>query len=156
MRLNDTLCGLLILLFGAGIILHTGTFPAMPGQNVGPALFPRLIGIGLVLAGLTLTGSGFRVDRTPRLTLDDWVRRPRTLVDVALVIGATVFYVMIVDTAGFFLTGPVFLAILFLTFGVRRRWVLPLAAGVTLVLHVGFYTLLHVPLPWGWLEGIAW
>ena len=32
----------------------------------------------------------------------------------------------------------------------------PLAAGVTLALHFAFYTLLHVPLPWGWLEGIAW
>jgi hypothetical protein len=28
--------------------------------------------------------------------------------------------------------------------------------AVTLGLHLAFYSLLRVPLPWGWLEGIAW
>ncbi len=41
---------------------------------------------------------------------------------------------------------------LFLAFGVARRWILPLAASVTLVIHYAFYSLLRVPLPWGVLE----
>jgi putative tricarboxylic transport membrane protein len=41
-------------------------------------------------------------------------------------------------------------------FGVRVRWIVPLAVVVTLVIHYAFYKLLHVPLPWGVLERFAW
>jgi putative tricarboxylic transport membrane protein len=67
-----------------------------------------------------------------------------------------VFYALAVDWLGFFLTSLVFLVALFLAFGVARRWVLPLALGVTFAIHYGFYTVLRVPLPWGVFEGIAW
>jgi putative tricarboxylic transport membrane protein len=87
---------------------------------------------------------------------DDWVRQPRMVLNAALVIGALIFYALMVDTIGFFLTAFILLTTLFLAFGVRRRWVGPIAIVVTLGLHFAFYTLLRVPLPWGWLEAIAW
>jgi putative tricarboxylic transport membrane protein len=67
-----------------------------------------------------------------------------------------VFYILLVDSLGFILTGVVYLATLFTVFGVRLRWVVPIALGVTLVIHYSFYKLLKVPLPWGVLQGIAW
>jgi putative tricarboxylic transport membrane protein len=88
--------------------------------------------------------------------VDEPARGPRGILRATLVIGAVVFYALAVETVGFFITAPVFLAVLFGAFGVRRRWIVPLAAGVTLTLHFAFYTLLRVPLPWGWLEGMAW
>jgi putative tricarboxylic transport membrane protein len=54
------------------------------------------------------------------------------------------------------LTGVIDLAAVFAAFGVRRRWILPLALIITLVIHYSFYKLLRVPLPWGLLEGFAW
>ncbi len=49
-----------------------------------------------------------------------------------------------------------YLATLFGVFGVRSRWIVPLAIVVTLVIHYAFYKLLRVPLPWGILERFAW
>lgn len=74
----------------------------------------------------------------------------------AVVIGDLVFYALAVDTMGFFITSLIFLTALFVAFEVSWRWIAPLAAGTTVLLHFSFYSLLHVPLPWGWLEGIAW
>ena len=156
MRFRDTLSGLLTLLFGVAVGGYAWSFPRTPGQNIGPGLFPILIGSGLALAGLVLIWSGRRDRATPLVVIDERMRRPRMLLNAALVIGALVFYAVAVDTLGFFLTAFGFLVVLFLAFGVRRRWIAPIAAGVTLGLHVAFYTLLRVPLPWGWLEGMAW
>ena len=64
--------------------------------------------------------------------------------------------VLALTSVGFFITAFVFLGGLFLLFGVSRRWIVPLAVVVTFALHVAFYTVLRVPLPWGWLEGMAW
>jgi putative tricarboxylic transport membrane protein len=156
MRLNDTLSGLLLLVFSAVIVVYAWRFPEIPGQNMGPGLFPILIGVGLALCGLTLTWAGRTPQDTAWLVFEDWVRRPRMVLNAALVIGGLIFYALVVDTVGFFLTAFVFLVVLFLGFGVSRRWIAPIAAAVTFGLHVAFYTLLRVPLPWGWLEGIAW
>jgi len=41
-------------------------------------------------------------------------------------------------------------------FGVRARWIVPLALASTLVIHTAFYKLLRVPLPWGLLQPMLW
>ena len=67
----------------AGGLLVAGyaqTFPPMPGQNIGPSLFPTVIGIGLALAGGVLAVSGLKRRDTPWLEIDAWARR--TLRDV--------------------------------------------------------------------------
>ena len=156
MTLSDTLSGLLILIFGSAIAAYSWTFPPMPGQPVGPALFPTLIGCGLLVLGTALVFSGARRRGTPLVDLADWVRRPRMVFNFALVVGDLVFYALAVDGLGFFITAFAFLSALFLAFGVSRRRILPLAAAVTIAIHYGFYTLLRVPLPWGVLERIAW
>ena len=73
-----------------------------------------------------------------------------------LVIGVNVFYILLVDLLGFIPTGVIYLAALFAVFGVRARWIVPLALIVTLVIHYSFYKMLRVPLPWGLLERFAW
>jgi putative tricarboxylic transport membrane protein len=75
---------------------------------------------------------------------------------LALVIGVNIFYILLVDALGFIPTGVIYLAALFAAFGVRTRWILPLALIITLVIHYSFYKLLRVPLPWGLLERFAW
>ena len=156
MRLDDTLSGLLLFLFGLVVVGCAQTFPPSPGQPIGPGLFPSLIGGGLGLCGLALLYTGLRQRGTAWLELDEWVRRPRMVVNAGLVIADLIFYAVAVDRVGFFVTAFVFLTVLFLAFGVRWRWIPLLSAAVTLALHAVFYTLLRVPLPWGWLEGIAW
>lgn len=154
MKLGDALSGLLAAIAGIAVVLHALTFPPMPGQPVGPSLFPIAIGAGLALAGAALIATDLRT-RT-FVTLDAWARRPRMVANFLLVVADLTFYAIAVDALGFLITSVVFLGALFLAFGVRRARILPFAVAVTLVMHYGFYTLLRVPLPWGVLEAVAW
>jgi putative tricarboxylic transport membrane protein len=157
MRISDTLTGWLLLFFGIAVAAYAWTFPPAPGQSIGPGVFPRLIGGGLAVAGALLVRAGLKQhDGTARLVGVDGLLQPRLALRGALVIGALLFYALVVETAGFFITAFVFLGGLFLVFSVRLRWIPLLAAGVTVGLHVAFYTMLRVPLPWGWLEVFAW
>jgi putative tricarboxylic transport membrane protein len=156
MRLSDRLSGLVAGTLGLAVILYARTFPPMPGQNVGPALFPTLVGTGLVAFGIWLVVSDRSDPPVPFFTVDSWVRQSRLRANVALVVGALVAYILLVEPVGFFLTSIAFLSVLMLAFGAARRWVVPTVVVVTLVLHYGFYSLLRVPLPWGIFQGVAW
>ena len=156
MRLSDRLSGLLAGGLGLAVILYARTFPPMPGQNVGPALFPTLVGTGLVGFGAWLVFTDRAEPRVPFFAVDPWMHRSRMRANAALVIAALVFYILLVEPIGFFLTSIAFLSALMLAFGTARRWILPIALAVTIVIHYGFYSLLRVPLPWGVLRGMAW
>ena len=155
MKLGDAASGLLAALLGVAVVLQARTFPPMPGQPVGPSLFPTVIGAGLIVAGAALIFAGVRRNGTI-VELEAWARRPRMLTNFALVVADLLFYAVAVDRLGFLITAVLFLTVLFLAFGVRHARILPMAVAVTLVIHYGFYTLLRVPLPWGMLEGFAW
>ena len=161
MKLNDAVWGALLLLFSAIVLVHVQSFPTIPGQKVGPALFPGLIAIGLGICGLILVSKGVAArasggERARWFELDRWTKSRRRLLAFALVVGVNVFYIAFVDRLGFIPTGVVYLALLFAVFEVPLKWIVPLALVVTLGIHYAFYKLLKVPLPWGLLKGIAW
>lgn len=156
MKLSDALSGLLSLAFGIAIVAYAATFPPMPGQHVGPSLFPTVVGCGFALFGAGLAASGLRQGAGGWVTFDAWVRRPRMVVNFALVVFAVAFYALAVDVLGFFITAFAVLTALCVAFGARGRWIVPLTLAITCAIHYGFYTLLRVPLPWGVLGGIAW
>jgi putative tricarboxylic transport membrane protein len=156
MRIHDSLTGLATLVVGTVVAIAAWQFPPAPGQAFGPGGFPLLIGAALVICGLMLVGAGRGERTTPLLTLRTDSAQPHALRNLSLVLGGVTFFALVIDVAGFFLTAVTLLVVLFAAFGVPRRWIVPLAAGITLLLHVIFYTLLRVPLPWGWLEGFAW
>ena len=108
------------------------------------------------MLGAVLMYTGVRTHGASVIELDDWVRRPRMVLNFVLVVADLLFYSLAVDHLGFFITAFVFLSVLFLAFGVARVWIAPVAVGVAIVIHYGFYSLLRVPLPWGVLEAIAW
>lgn len=160
MKINDAVWGAALLLLAAALLLHVQTFPHIPGQKVGPALFPGLIAGGLAVCALLLVVKGLAARKSGAgqswFTPDDWVRSPRHLLAFVLVIGVNLFYILIVDRLGFIPTSVIYLAVLFVVFRVRPLWIAPLALLVTLGIHLAFYKLLKVPLPWGILQGIAW
>ncbi|MFO1412618.1 MAG: tripartite tricarboxylate transporter TctB family protein [Burkholderiales bacterium] len=161
MKLNDAVWGALLLLFGLVVLVHVQSFPKIPGQQVGPALFPGIIAVGLGICGALLVMKGlatrrFGGERAEWFALSDWTRQRRYLLAFALTIGVNVFYILAVDRVGFILTGILYLATLFWAYGVPRRWIVPVAVVVTLGIHYAFYKLLKVPLPWGLLNRFAW
>jgi putative tricarboxylic transport membrane protein len=156
MRFSDFLSGSIAALFGIALVAYARSFPPMPGQSVGPGLFPTMIGAGLIVFGAALAISAARRPRTALIELGDWVVKPRMVLNFALVIADLIFYAIAVNHLGFFLTAIVFLSVLWSTFGVNRRLIVPMAVVVTLAVHYMFYSVLRVPLPWGVLGGIAW
>ena len=126
----------------------------MPGQKFGPAWFPGLIAAGLGLCGLVLVFSGVR-QGAPWFTVPQWLSRPRPLLGVASVIAGLVFYILAADKLGFHLTGIVLLALWVRALGGAWRVAIPVAVVATLAIHLSFYKLLRVPLPWGLFEQYA-
>ena len=156
MRASDLTTGLIIMAAGFAVAGFARTFPPMPGQPIGPSLFPTIIGVGLAMVGAVLALSGLKQRGTRWLAIDTWAYTPRPLARIGLVVATLIGYTLVVDRLGFFITGTLFLSILFTAFGARRIWILPIAIGVTVGMHYAFYTVLSVPLPWGVLETIAW
>lgn len=161
MKLNDATWGALLLLFSAVILVHVQVFPKIPGQQVGPALFPGFLAVGLGVCGAILIIKGLAARRTgvghfEWIAFADWTRSRHYLVAFLLTVGVNVFYIVAVDKLGFIPTGVVYLGVLFWIYGVGTRWIVPVSIVVTLVIHYAFYKLLKVPLPWGLLQGVAW
>jgi len=160
MKVNDAIWGALLLALAAAILVHIQGFPTIPGQKYGPALMPGVVAVSLAVCGALLIIKGLAVRRTREsrhwVRFDEWITSSRHVVALALTIGVNVFYVLVVNQLGFILTGVIYLSVLFWVFGVRSRWIVPIALLVTLAIHYAFYKLLRVPLPWGILQGIAW
>ena len=52
MRFNDAVIGVVLLVFGAAVFIHSQlSFPGLPGQNYGPAFFPSILGVSSACAG---------------------------------------------------------------------------------------------------------
>jgi putative tricarboxylic transport membrane protein len=157
MKLNDAVFGLLLMLLGGAVLFAIQGYPKIPGQPVGPALFPGLIAAGLCITGVLLVARGIRSRAgQPWLAWDDWVRSPRHIAALAVLLASIVFYILAADLLGFLVVAPLILLALFLVLRVRPWHAVGIAIVATLVVHFAFYKLLRVPLPWGVLKGFAW
>ena len=161
MKINDALWGALFALLGAAILWHVQGFPRIPGQNVGPALFPGVLAVAMLVCGAILIVSGLKARRADRgssrwAVAPEWLRSRRHLLAFAVLVASNVFYLLVVDRLGFLLTAFVYLAALMWVLRVRLAVAVPVAFIMALAIHYAFYKLLRVPLPWGWLEPVAW
>jgi putative tricarboxylic transport membrane protein len=156
-KLNDAVFGLLFLLLGAAVLVAIQGYPKIPGQPVGPALFPGLIAAGLCVCGVLLVARGWRARADhPWLAWEDWVRSPRHVAALAVLLGAILFYILAADKLGFLPAAALVLLSLFLVLKVPPGRAVVIAVIAALVVHFAFYKLLRVPLPWGVLQGVAW
>lgn len=156
MKINDAVFGALLLVLGLAVLLHVQAFPKIPGQNVGPALFPGTIAGALVVCALLLIASGVRSRRqSPWFEALPWLGSPRHAWAFVAVIAATIAYILFANAIGFLIIAPLSLFAMFIAFGVRPVTAVIVAVVGTLVIWYAFYKLLRVPLPWGVLERFA-
>ena len=159
MKLNDAIFGLLLLALGASVLGVVQRFPKIPGQQVGPALFPGLIAVGICVGGLMLLVRGWRSharDGAPWFAVDGWMRSPRHLIGFGVLVGAVVFYMLASQTLGFLVCSTIILAALFYVLQVPLGKAIVIAVIASLLIHFAFYKLLRVPLPWGVLKNYTW
>jgi putative tricarboxylic transport membrane protein len=104
-----------------------------------------LIGAGFVLAALALM-----LRRQPAGDADAGTQAgSEHFGSSAVTAAAVVVYIAASDALGFLLIAPLCLFATFLAQRVRLGPALAWSLGGTLLVHVAFYKLLRVPLPWG-------
>jgi putative tricarboxylic transport membrane protein len=156
-RVNDAIFGLFFVALGGLVLFGVQGFPKIPGQPVGPALFPGLVACVLIATGLILVVKGWRERAAVTwIEFHDWVRSPRHIAAFAVLVGGVVFYIVAADSLGFIPTAIVLLMALFLSLRVSPPRAIVVAIVATMVVHFAFYKLLRVPLPWGVLTPYAW
>jgi putative tricarboxylic transport membrane protein len=145
----DRWVGLALAVLGGAVFVSSFSFPAVPGQKLGAGFLPGLVGAGLAFGGLALMLRSLRAaayaDTPPRAGNEQYAA-------AAVVVGATLAYIGLADLLGFLVVTPLVLVALFLVFRVRLAPALLWAVAGTLVVHLAFYKLLRVPLPWGVLR----
>lgn len=156
MQLPDRFTGLFLVALG-GLAAYGGSRLApVPGQQVGPNVFPLVIGIGLCVCGVLIAlgvGHSFEEDAEADLAAHTdtapadtgWWRGLMALVPPGLLL----FYVLAVDRLGFILTAGLMVLTVSLTLGGRWRLAVPLAILAPIAVHLLFSKLLRVPLPPG-------
>lgn len=157
MKIHDSLGGALLLAFAAAVYWHTLGFPEIPGDPVGPALFPRVTAVGMGLCGLILIGRGVLAGGAKAwIEVPEWIRMPGLVAAFLLVVLGLLLSYFFLDQLGFLVVAPVLLAALMLVLQVRPALAIPVAIGASLLIHTIFYKGLGVPLPWGLLQAWAW
>ena len=156
MKVNDALLSAALVVLGAVVLWHIQGFPPMPGQKYGPAWFPGLIAIGLIVCGVLLTVARLRAAAPqPLVALPEWTQRARPVASVASVIAGLLLYVALADLLGFHLIATALLLAWSRLLGASWRLAVTVSVAATVVIHLAFYKLLKVPLPWGVFERFA-
>jgi putative tricarboxylic transport membrane protein len=157
MRLPDRVTGLFLVGLGAAAAYGGWLLPPVPGQPVGPNVFPLVIGTGLALCGLAIAfGIGHTFEEEEEIIPIEGgqAQAPkgklyglRALLPPALLL----FYVAAADRLGFIITAGLIVYATATALGARWRLSLPLAALAPIGIHLIFSKLLRVPLPTGLL-----
>ena len=149
MQRSDRWVGIGLALLGLAVLWSARAFPSVPGQKLGAGFLPMIVGAGLALCGLALTARSLR----PSAYGGEAPAAKREHFGSSLVIIASVvFYLAFADRVGFLFVAPVCLAATFVALRVRWTHALLWAVLGTVFVHVAFYKLLRVPLPWGVLR----
>lgn len=148
-------------LLGAGMVVHAAGMPRIAHIDYGPGLFPTIVGAGLI--GMGLIASAHAIMAGPDLDADEAgpeANEPRRW-DLVLVYAAMpILFVLLAPVLGFQLTMPLVIGIPAYLTSRRLLASVVLAVLLTLGLHIVFYELLRVALPWGvltpWSGVLTW
>ena len=159
MHLSDRTTGLVLVGIGALAVFGASRLPPMPGQDIGPSVFPTVVGAGLGLCGaLIALGIGRSFEHEAEADLQAHqnadqrapARPPLGYGLRALIpIGLLLFYVLAAPTIGFVPIAAVVIFIMAYALGARLGHAVLLALLAPPVVHLLFSKLLRVPLPIG-------
>jgi putative tricarboxylic transport membrane protein len=148
MKLSDTVWGALLLALALAVLWNVQGFPRIPGQNIGPGAFPGLLAVILAVCALVLILRGVR-QGAQHVSLGLWLRSAGHVGNFVLTAGVLVFYIVASDMLGFIVCAVLIMLALFLKLGVKLRLAAPIAIMTAFVIHLIFYKMLRVTLPWG-------
>ena len=161
MRLSDRATGLFMVALGALAAYGGSRLPPVPGQQIGPNVFPLVVGIGLAICGVMIAfGIGRHYEEEAEADLAkitgpvavetgemSWWRGLKALLPPGLLL----LYVFAVDRLGFLPTAAAMVLVTSLALGARLRLAMAMAIAAPLGVDLVFSKLLRVPLPSGFL-----
>jgi putative tricarboxylic transport membrane protein len=159
MRLSDRTTGSFVVALGALSAFFGSRLPPIAGQQIGPDVFPLVVGIGLCICGmLVVCGVGRAYEDeaeavtashgdTQEQTHSGIVAGLRVLLPPALLL----FYVVGVNWLGFIPTAALIVLVVSMALGGCLRLAIPLAVLAPVAVHLVFAKLLRVPLPAGYV-----
>lgn len=161
MRLSDKITGSFLIVLG-GLAAYGGSrLPPVPGQQVGPNVFPIVIGLSLIACGAMIAlgiGRKFEEEAEAELAAIEGPQTAATeskgpLFGLRVLLPPTllIFYVVGVEKLGFIPTAAIITIITSLALGARLKLAIPVAILAPIGAHLVFYKLLRVPLPSGLL-----
>jgi len=165
-RRVDRIAGIGLALLALTVLWSARSFPDVPGQDLGAATLPTLIGVALLACGLLLVRRSLDPRRYPRAdaAASPTVDGPPEADPVPVagndggrlrigpplaMLGAVLLYLLLSEPLGYLLVAPASVLIALLALGVRALPALGWALGASALVHLAFYKLLKVPLPWG-------
>ncbi len=162
MQLSDRVTGLFLVGLGALTAYAGSRLPPVPGQQIGPNVFPMVIGVGLCLCGaLIALGIGHHFEEEAEADLAAHSDAAAADAGEARPGGAASWRCcrrrcccstsLAVDRLGFLPTAATMVLATALALGARPRLAVPLALVAPVVVHLVFSKLLRVPLPAGLL-----
>ena len=155
MHLSDRVTGAFLVLLGALSFWGGSRLPGVPGQDVGPAVFPMVIGGGLMLCGALIAlgiGRSFEApEADPDAVAPGLAGRLGRFAPLAALVPPCLllFYVLAAERLGFLPTAAIMVLACALALGASWRLAIGLALIAPPGVHLVFYKLLRVPLPEG-------
>jgi putative tricarboxylic transport membrane protein len=155
-RFNDAVTGAAFTCFAVLVLLYAQTFPPPGHQPIGPAFFPSLIAVLMMLAGVALMVRGGREYLVERRLFNGapWTLSPAAWLRILMIPAAVLAYLLLSPYIGFLAAAA--LAVVALALQLRRRLLVALVLGVVsaTAIYVVFTRLFLVPLPVGPLEAL--
>jgi putative tricarboxylic transport membrane protein len=169
MKVSDRITGLMLVILGGFVYWGGSKLPPVPGQQVGPDVFPMVIGAALVVCGLLIAfGIGRTFEEDEKVVLDEngnvaqinAITEPQTRLEIFLSGGwkilvpptALFFYYFASEKLGFWITASLMIFALAKSQGASLKATLALTVIAPAVVHLIFFKLLRVPLPMGFLK----
>lgn len=148
MRVSNTVIGLGTVIFSIWVLLYARNFPKLEQGYPGPSLFPMVLAVLFIFAGIILIVQDFR-SGAKKLKFDISDLSRVHLINIGLTLAAILFYIFVSDFLGFQITSFIILVFMMKRLRVSTFWSLIMAGGVTFGIYVLFAKILLVPLPWG-------
>ena len=169
MKVSDRVTGAMLVGLGAAAYWGGSLLPPVPGQQVGPNVFPMVIGAALVVCGvLIMLGVGRTFEEEEEIVTSakgDVARAEALEPERGFVSGflhggwkvlvppaALFFYYFASERLGFWITASLMIFTLAWSQGAKLKWAVALAIVAPAFVHLVFYKLLRVPLPFGLLK----
>lgn len=155
MVLSDRVTGVFLMGLGGFAAYGGSLLPPVPGQQVGPNVFPMVVGTGLVLCGILIAlriGHNFEADVVTEPTAEAvTASKPRSGWWALAAPALLLFYVFAVERLGFVPTAAIIAFLTAISLRASLKLAIPVAILSPIAVHLVFAKLLRVPLPPGLL-----